>query len=1544
MASDRNVSRIQFGILSPDEIRRMSVTNPPIEYADLSKEGKGKVQGLMDPRQGPSNLNSKCLTCAGSYMECPGHFGHIELIKPVYNVAFLSKILKILRCVCFYCSKLLVNPNDPKIIDIIKKTEGNYRRRLAYIVDACRRQEICQEIKNENDVTIKYSDGCGRKQPTYRQSGLELTIEWKQTLNENEETKLKLSAAQVLEIFRKISDSVCEILGMNPQQTRPDWMILTVLPVPPICIRPSILSFDDTTHCYDHLTYNLANIIKANIILREDEQRDNDSQIIETHLQDLQYHCATLFDNDIPGIKQSCQKNGKPFQSLKERLDGKGGRIRENLTGKRVDFCARTVITPDPNLSIDQVGVPRSIAQNLTVPEIVTPYNIKWLQELINHNAAKYIITDTSDRIDLRFHPKPSDLHLKSGYIVERFMIDNDLVVLNRQPTLHRMSMMAHRVKILPWSTFRLNLSVTTPYNADFDGDEMNLHLPQSVESKAELSQLMTVPHLIITPQSNRPVMGIVQDTLTAVQKMTRRDVFIEKNDFMNLLTYLPTWDGRIPQAAILKPKPLWTGKQLFSLILPREVNCVRTHSQHQDDEDNGPYKWISPGDTKVLIENGRLLSGILCKKTLGTSTGSLAHIVFMECGHHIAGQLYYHIQLVGNNWLMLEGHSFGMADTITNRETYETIQATIKKAKNEVNKVIERAHKNSLELSPGNSLRQTFENIINGLLNSARDHTGSLAQKSLSDFNQFKSMVVSGATGSSINISQVIACVGQQNIEGKRIPFGFKHRTLPHFIKDDYGPEAKGFIENSFLQGFTPVEFFFHAMGGREGLIDTAFKTVETGYIQERLIKAMESVMIKYDGTVRNQFEQLIQFTYGEDGLAGENVEFQSIISLKSSNQLFEHLCKFDLSTEEKYLKKFLTDDVIRDLYTNESLELLNDEWKQLNEDRFNLRQIYPTGDTSKIVLPCNLERLIYNAKKKFSISNQTKSNLSPSQIIQNLQKLTQRLIIVKGDDRLSKEAQYNATMLMNILLRSSLSSRQVLEIHHLTNEAFNWLCSGIETRFQQAQVQPGEMVGALAAQSLGEPITQMTLNTFHYAGVSEIKQFRRSSKNRPYPPSSFDLSSEEKYLRKFLTDDVIRDLYTNESLQLLDDEWKQLNEDRCNLRQIFPTGDTSKIVLPCNLEILIYNAKKIFSISNQTQSNLSPKQVIQGLQNLTKHLISVKGDNRLSKEAQYNETMLMNILLRSSLSSRQVLEIHRLTNEAFNWLCGEIETRFQQTQVQAGEMVAKNVTLGIPRLKEIINLSKKPKTPSLTVYLTGQARNDAEQCKQVLCRLEHCTLRKVTTNTAIYYDPDPQETVINEDQEWINTYYEMPDQDIKNISQWLLRIELDRKCMTDRELTTEQISEKIYQGFGDCLNVIFNDDNAEKLVLRIRTTDQINLSTEEEQNDITHMDDNTFLQCLQSVMLSDLTLQGIEGISKVYMIRSIFDDTQKRIQINHNGEIEKIAEWILKTDGAALKRRYQVDNDRFTIIQMIRRRLDPSLIYPKNFAREHIVRKNSF
>ena len=1013
--------------------------------------------------------------------------------------------------------------------------------------------------------------------------------------------------------------------------------------------------------------------------------------------------------------------------------------------GKRVDFSARTVITPDPNLRIDQVGVPRSIAQNMTFPEIVTPFNIDKMQELVRRGnsqypGAKYIIRENGDRIDLRFHPKPSDLHLQCGYKVERHIRDGDLVVFNRQPTLHKMSMMGHRVKVLPWSTFRMNLSCTSPYNADFDGDEMNLHVPQSMETRAEVENIHVTPRQIITPQGNCPVMGIVQDTLCAVRKMTKRDVFLEKEQMMNLLMFLPTWDGKMPQPAIIKPKPMWTGKQLFTLIIPGNVNALRTHSTHPDDEDDGPYVWISPGDTKVVVENGELVMGILCKKTLGASAGSLLHVIFMELGHEVCGRFYGNIQTVINNWLLYEGHSIGIGDTIADPQTYQDIQATIKKAKEDVIDVIQKAHNDELEPTPGNTLRQTFENQVNRILNDARDKTGGSAKKSLTEYNNLKAMVVAGSKGSNINISQVIACVGQQNVEGKRIPFGFRKRTLPHFIKDDYGPESRGFVENSYLAGLTPSEFYFHAMGGREGLIDTAVKTAETGYIQRRLIKAMESVMVHYDGTVRNSVGQLIQLRYGEDGLAGETVEFQFLPTIKLSNKAFEKKFKFDPSNE-RYLRRIFNEDTTKELMGSaDVITEIEHEWDQLSKDREALRQIFPNGET-KIVLPCNLLRMIWNVQKIFHINLRAPTDLSPVRVIQGVRDLLDKCVIVVGEDKLSKQANTNATLLFQCLVRSTLCTKRVAEEYRLSTEAFEWLIGEIETRFQQAQCAPGEMVGALAAQSLGEPATQMTLNTFHFAGVS-----------------------------------------------------------------------------------------------------------------------------------------------------------------------------------------SKNVTLGVPRLKEIINISKNPKAPSLTVYLTGTAARDAEKAKSVLCRLEHTTLRKVTANTAIYYDPDPQNTVIAEDQEFVNVYYEMPDFDPTRISPWLLRIELDRKRMTDKRLTMEQIAEKVNAGFGDDLNCIFNDDNAEKLVLRIRimNSDESKFSDEEEQVNFTFnrmnvcllkpifflffqvdkMEDDMFLRCIEANMLSDMTLQGIESIGKVYMHMPQNSDAKKRIVITDLGEFKAIAEWLLETDGTSLMR----------------------------------------
>nr|GMC93360.1 DNA-directed RNA polymerase II subunit 1 [Ipomoea batatas] len=396
---------------------------------------------------------------------------------------------------------------------------------------------------------------------------------------------------------------------------------------------------------------------------------------------------------------------------------------------------------------------------------------------------------------------------------VERHLNDGDFVLLNRQPSLHKMSILGHRIKIMPYSTFRLNLSVTSPYNADFDGDEMNMHVPQSFETRTEVLELMMVPKCIVSPQSNRPAMGIVQDTLLGCRKITKRDTFIEKDVFMNILMWWEDFDGKIPAPAILKPRPLWTGKQVFNLIIPKQINLLRYSSWHSDSEKG----YTTPGDTQVRIEKGELLSGTLCKKSLGTSSGSLIHVIWEEVGPDAARKFLGHTQWLVNYWLLQNSFSIGIGDTIADAKTMENINVTISDAKNKVRELIIAFREKQIEAEPGRTMIESFENRVKQILSKARDDAGTFAEKSLAESNNLKAMVTAGSKGSFINISQMTACVGQQNVEGKRIPFGFINRTLPHFTKDDFGAESRGFVGNSYLRGLNPREFFFHAMGGRE-------------------------------------------------------------------------------------------------------------------------------------------------------------------------------------------------------------------------------------------------------------------------------------------------------------------------------------------------------------------------------------------------------------------------------------------------------------------------------------------------------------------------------------------------------------------------------------------------------------------------------------------------------------------------------------------------------------------------------------------------------
>lgn len=1070
----------------------MSVVH--IIYPETMDESNSKPreQGLNDPKLGTIDRMYSCATCKEDIQVCPGHFGHIELATPVFHVGFVVKIKKILETVCHNCGLILADYNHPDWANAIRTKDA--KKRFDKIWRLSRTKNVCEQDVGEEDPKkapkIAHG-GCGNIQPdTIRKEGLKLTATYKPKKKEDDdgqgERKEILTPQVALNIFKLLTDNTLALLGLNADYARPEWMIMTVLPVPPPPVRPSI-SVDGTGQGMrgeDDLTYKLGDIIRANGRVQECISEGSPQSILNEFEALVQYHVATYMDNDANGVPQAMQKSGRPLKTIRGRLKGKEGRLRGNLMGKRVDFSARTVITGDPNLSLDQVGVPRSIARTLTYPEVVTKFNISKLTGLVragpnNHPGANYVIKADGVRLDLKHNKSLGDLRLQYGWKVERHIDDDDVIIFNRQPSLHKESMMGHRVKVMPYSTFRLNLSVTSPYNADFDGDEMNLHVPQSDETRAEIQNLCMVPKQIVSPQSNKPLMGIVQDTLLGVYKMTRRDNFLPIEQVMCIMMWIPDWDGIVPEPAILKPRPLWTGKQIVSMAIAKEVNIFVP---------DGATPWNDPVDKALLVQGGQLLLGSITKKIVGAQAGGIIHIIYNELGSADAVKFFNACQRIVNWWLLHHGFSLGIGDTVPDPATAAKIASEVAKAKAKVEDIVKEATKDELEPLPGMTIRGTFESKVQKFLNEGREGGGTAAQNSLKDFNNVVQTVISGSKGSTVNISQMVSLVGQQAVEGQRIPYGFKYRTLPHFTKDDYSPEARGFVENSYLRGLTPAEFFFHAMAGREGLIDTAVKTAETGYIQRRLVKALEDVMVKYDGTVRNSLGDIIEFIYGEDGLDGAIIENQKLDTITMSEEKFEKTYKVDvLSTDKPPIPSSKLAGASEFQGDVEIQRYLDEEFEQIKIDREFLRTIIGNDDSQQFQLPLNIQRMIQSAQARFQIKpGRVASDLHPAETIRAVRELLDSLMVIRGDDPLSVEAQDSATYLFKCHLRSRLAFKRLVNEYSMSKKALDYVLGELLDRFLKAAVAPGEMVGVLAAQSIGEPATQMTLNTFHFAGVS--------------------------------------------------------------------------------------------------------------------------------------------------------------------------------------------------------------------------------------------------------------------------------------------------------------------------------------------------------------------------------------------------------------------------------------------------------------------------
>jgi len=1159
----KEIIGVQFGILSPEEIKKRSVVHVT-ETILYDSQGEPNIGGLFDSRMGVLEHGKICPTDNLDNRFCPGYFGHIELSRPVFHIQFIQLIIKILKCICIRCSNILIDLKDFEFAN-----SKNKKKLFNLVVEKCSKVNICG---------THCENGCGALQPyKYNKEGLsKIYAEWKdKSLDvDDSDNKQLLTAEFIQKIFRRISDKDCESIGLSSKWCRPDWLICSVLPVCPPSVRPSVRQ-SGGLRSEDDITHKLIDIIKTNNSLkRKIENEKSLENTVEEWTQVLQYHVATLVDNELPGISASTHRSGRALKTLKQRLKGKEGRIRGNLMGKRVDFSARSVITPDPNIEIDQLGVPKKIAMNLTYPEVVTKYNIGVLYSYVKngpfkHPGAKSIKRKVDGKTTSLQYVDLNTIILNEGDIVHRHLDDDDIVLFNRQPSLHKMSMMGHRVKVMEYNTFRLNVSVTKPYNADFDGDEMNMHVPQSIQTKAELLHLTSVPLQIISPREHKPVISLVQDSLLGINRITNDGVYLNKEEMMNILIYLKIFDGRLPKPELEKPFKRWSGRQLLSVCFPKTLSLDMKNNSYNDDLE---YDKLN----HVIIKNGILLQGRIDSKIMNSGTRGLIHVVFNEYGWEVCKQVLDDLQNIVTRFLVLTGFSVGIGDLVSNKETDSHINDVIIKTKKEVSKLNSQVHKQIFENTISDNKNDEFEKKVNNLLNKAINDAGTIGLKSLEKGNRMVNMVSAGSKGKIINIAQMIACLGQQNVDGKRIPNSYNNRTLPNFSKYDISPESKGFVESSFIQGLKPHEFFFHAMGGREGLIDTAVKTSETGYIQRKLIKAMEDLKTYYDLSVRNAYGNIIQFIYGEDGMDYIKVINQSCDLLTKTFDELEDIHKFN---EDENYSDYLTSMVNDETKTPEFKEKLNDFYgKIFNKYHFLRNYVFKNSPEGNIKYPVNLFRLINSVKNSFSM-NTIMLNLSPSYIIDKIYELEQYL----NDDT------KNGVELFICLIYDYLSPKRILKKYKLNKIAFDYLIENIKLGYNKSKIDVSDMVGPIAAQSIGEPATQMTLNTFHFAGVSSksnvtrgvprLKELLHISKSQKSPSTTIYLDKSCKY-DKLKANDVLNNIELTSAKDLI----KSIN--------IYYDPDDDNTTIEDDVDLLriykLFNSLDNVSCETPTQSNM--------------------------------------------------------------------------------------------------------------------------------------------------------------------------------------------------------------------------------------------------------------------------------------------------------------------------------------------------------------------
>lgn len=793
----KQISDIAFTVFSPEQFRKMSACKVVVPDT-YDEDGYPISDGLADLKMGVIDPGLKCKTDGGRMRESTGHFGHIELVRPAVHPLFAKFVYSFLKATCYKCGESL------------------------------------DEDKHYEDITTKQCDKCGATQK-------ELKFIKPTTFFEGER---RILPTELRERLERISDENLKRWGIS---VRPEWLVLTVLPIPPVTMRPSI-TLETGERSEDDLTHKLVDIIRINQRLGENIDAGAPQLIIEDLWELLQYHVSTYFDNETAGLPPARHRSGRQLRTIVQRLKGKEGRFRYNLSGKRVNFSARTVISPDPYLGINELGVPKEIAAELTVPLNVTKWNLESVKVFLKKHSDKinYIIrTDGRKKKLTQENLEEVLTELIPGYVVERQLMDGDYLIFNRQPSLHRVSMMAHKAKILSAKTFRFNTAVCTPYNADFDGDEMNVHVPQNEEAMAESELLMKVEQNILSPRNGEALVGPTHDHHSGTYLLTQDNLKIPKDYACRLLSIAgieQEFDGNTID-----------GKKLFSMLLPKELSL----------------EFKNRSGEEIIIEKGILKKGHIDSRGNERIVKELYNLDPAKATIYIDG-----ISKISVEITLMYGLTLSLSDYELSDLAQKEIRDHYRTAKKKISDLIEKYKTKKLDRQPGKTLRETLEEFVMGIAEDVRDDSAKLILKHVKrdtvnfftapiQLNPALLMARSGARGSMLNVIQMTGLVGQQAVRGKRMTSGYKYRLLPHFKQKDLGDEAKGLVNRSFVDGLTPIQYFFHAAGGRDSVVDKGVNPAKTGYMQRRLINALQDFIIDKDMSVKDAEENIVEFSY---------------------------------------------------------------------------------------------------------------------------------------------------------------------------------------------------------------------------------------------------------------------------------------------------------------------------------------------------------------------------------------------------------------------------------------------------------------------------------------------------------------------------------------------------------------------------------------------------------------------------------------------------------------------------------------------------------